>query len=112
MSFSFPFHHLSKSCDKTPRWEIIIHLFSQLMVIGLHGVSTANAPRAVEEVHSIEREPAITQHPPAVGNIVLDHLSNQTRAIPKDVLVNVYLNFYIFLSLTVCLAESILMLQM
>lgn len=72
------------------------------MVVGLHGDNTANVPRAVEEVHSIEREPAITQHPPAVGDIVLDHLSNQTRAIPKGVLVNIYVHFYLFLPLTLC----------
>ena len=74
----------------------MIHLFRQLMGIGLHGDITANVPRAVEEVHSIEREPAITRLPPAVASTVLDHLSNQTRAIPKDVLVNNYLNFVIF----------------
>ena len=66
----------------------IILLFPQLMVIGLHGDSTVNVPRVVEEVHSIVRESAITQHPPAEANIVLDHLNNQTRAIPKGVLVN------------------------
>jgi len=59
------------------------------MVIGLHGDSTADVPRAVVEVHSIEQELAITQHPPVVANIVLDHLSKQTRAIPKGVLLMV-----------------------
>ena len=57
------------------------------MIIGLHGDSTADVPRPVVEVHSIEQELAITQHPPVVANIVLDHLSKQTRAIPKGVLV-------------------------
>ena len=57
------------------------------MVIGLHGTSTADVPRPVVEVHSIEQELAITQHPPVVENIVLDHPSKQTRAIPKGVLV-------------------------
>ena len=73
------------------------------MVIGLHGDSTAYVPRPVEEVHTIEREPATTQHPLVEANIVLDHLSNQTRAIPKGVLVNIYLHFDLFLSWTVCL---------
>ena len=64
------------------------------MVIGLHGASTADVPRPVVEVHSIEQELAITQHPPVVANIVLDHLSKQTRAIPKGVLViKLYLPF-------------------
>ena len=63
------------------------------MVIGLHGDSTDNVPRAVEEVHSIEREPAIIQHPPAEANIVLDHLSNQTLVIPMGVLVKIYWYF-------------------
>lgn len=58
------------------------------MVIGLHGDSTANVPRLVKEAHGIEREPAITQHPPAEANTVLDHLNKQTPAIPKGVLVN------------------------
>jgi len=66
------------------------------MVIGLHGDSTADVPRAVVEVHSIEREPAITHHLPAVANIVLDQLIRQTRAIPKGVLVNVFLHFFSF----------------
>ena len=61
---------------------------SQLMATGLHGDSTADVPRAVVEVHSIEREPAITQHPPVVADIVLGHLIRQTRAIPMGVLVN------------------------
>ena len=74
----------------------MIHLFRQLMVIGLHGDSTADVPRAVVEVHGIEREPAITQHLPAVANIVLDHPSKQTRVIPKGVLVNVFLHFFSF----------------
>lgn len=82
----------------------IILLFPQLMVIGLHGDSTANVPRVVEEVHSIVRESVITQHPPAEANIVLDHLNNQTRAIPKVVLVNIYLYFHLFLSLVLCLS--------
>ena len=82
----------------------IILLFPQLMVIGLHGDSTVNVPRVVEEVHSIVRESAITQHPPAEANIVLDHLNNQTRAIPKGVLVNIYLYFHLFLSLVLCLS--------
>lgn len=110
---SFPFppadHNLFKSYDKSPRWDIImqiIHLFPQLMVIGLHGNNTASAPKVVEEAHSIEWEPAITQHPPAVANVVLDHLSNQTRAIPKGVLVNIYLHFDLFLSLKLCLIGS------
>ena len=64
------------------------NLYSQLMVIGLHGDCTANVPRAVAEVHSTEPELAIIQHPPAVANIVLDHLNKQTSAIPKGVLVN------------------------
>ena len=74
------------------------------MVIGLHGDNTANVPRPVEGVHSIEIEPAITQHLPAEANIVLDHLSNPTSAIPKGVLVNTYLHFDLFLSLTFCLS--------
>ena len=57
------------------------------MVIGLHGDSTADVLRPVGEVHSIEQELAITQHPPVVANIVLDHRTKQTRAIPKRVLV-------------------------
>ena len=60
------------------------------MAIGRHGDSTANVPRAVEEAHSTEPEVAITQHPLAEANIVLDHLNKQTRAIPKGVMVNVY----------------------
>ena len=76
--------------------KIIILLFPQLMVIGLHGDSTANVLRLVEEAHSIEREPAITQHPLVEANIVLDHLSNQSRAIPKGVLVNPYTYILIY----------------
>ena len=60
------------------------------MAIGRHGDSTANVLRAVEEAHSTEAEVAITQHPLAEANIVLDHLNKQTRAIPKRVMVNVY----------------------
>ena len=59
------------------------------MVIGLHGDNTANVPRAVEEVHSTEREPAITQHLLAVAKIALGHFSKQTRVIHKDVLVKI-----------------------
>ena len=66
------------------------------MGIGLHGDNTASVLKVVEEVHSIEREPAITQHPQAEASNVLDHLSNQTRAIPKGVLVNVY-SYFLFI---------------
>jgi len=85
---------------KSPRCDSIVqitHLFPQLTVIGLHGDSTANALRVAEEDHSIERESAITQHPPVVANIVLGHLSNQTRAIPKVALVSIYLHFLLFI---------------
>ena len=59
------------------------------MAIGLHGDSTANVPRVVEEAHSTEPEPAITPYPQAEANTVLDHLNRQTRAIYKGVLVNI-----------------------
>ena len=101
---SFPFppedHHLSRTDNKSPRCDSIvqiIHLFPQLTVIGLHGDSTANALKVVGEDHNIERESAITQHPPVVANIVLGHLSNQTRAIPKVALVSIYLHFLLFI---------------
>jgi len=71
------------------RLNTVTHIRALLMVIGLHGDSTADVPRAVVEVHSIEREPAITHHLPAVANIVLDQLIRQTRAIPKGVLLMV-----------------------
>jgi len=59
------------------------------MVIGLHGDSTANVPRAVVEAHSTEPELAIILHPQAAANTVLAHLNKQTCAIPKGVLVNI-----------------------
>ena len=79
------------------------------MVIGLHGDSTADVPRPVVEVHSIEQELAITQHPPVVANIVLDHLSKQTRAIPKGVLViKLYLTLFVFIvRLFLCFAPAV-----
>ena len=58
------------------------------MVIGLHGASTANVPRVVEEAHSTEPELAIIRHRQAEANTALDHLSKQTPATPKGVLVN------------------------
>ena len=60
------------------------------MVIGLHGDSTANVPRVVEEAHSTEPELAITRHRQAEANTVRDPLNKQTPAIPKGVLVNTY----------------------
>lgn len=66
------------------------------MVIGLHGDSTANVPRVVEEAHSTEPEFAITRHPQAEVNTVLDHLNKQTCAIPKGVLVSIYIFFWLF----------------
>ena len=59
----------------------------QLMVIGLLGEQTANVARAVEEAHSPDKEPAITQHLPAVVNSVQGHLENLTTAIHKHALV-------------------------
>lgn len=58
------------------------------MVIGLHGDNTVNVPRAVEEVRSTEREPAITQHLPVAVNSVQGLLNNPETAIHKHVLVN------------------------
>jgi len=51
------------------------------MVIGLHGDSTADVPRAVMEVHNTDEEPAITQHLRVVENNVQGHLSKRTTAI-------------------------------
>lgn len=61
-----------------------------MTVIGLHGDSTVNVPRVVEEAHSTEPELVITRHRQAEVNTVLDHLSKQRSAIPKGVLVNTY----------------------
>jgi len=67
----------------------VTHKHVLLMVIGLHGDSTANVPRVVEEAHSTQPEFAITRHPQAEANTVLDHLNKQTCAIPKGVLLMV-----------------------
>lgn len=71
------------------------------MAIGLHGDSTANVPRVVGEVHSTELELAITQHPLAVANIVQDHHNKQTSAIPKGVLVKLYLALFAIFFLSI-----------
>ena len=70
-------------------WSIIgKHLYPQLMVIGLHGDNTANVVKDVEEAHSTEREPVITQHLSAVVNSVQGLIKSQNTAIHKHAPVN------------------------
>jgi len=68
------------------RLSTVTHKHVPLMVIGLHGSSTACALRVAEEVHSTGEEPAITQHLLVVENNVQGHLNKQTIVIHKHAL--------------------------